>query len=184
MVVPLVIQEELGLAVLFGVMRGCGLWDSLVLLGYPQTFMQNLGLLHGLQVAWDFGAQRVLCYSDSLDVVTLVTKGVPPSHCYATIVKATVSWFDEDWTVSVEHSLREGNACADMLAKCEVQLWCLKMKERKAMKHGITNRMNWLVVENLAACVKNFSHGLKSSRPVRGEGKFNRELRFCSVIYK
>ena len=76
-----------------------------------------LALLHGLQVAWDFGAQRVLCCSDSLDVVTLVTHGVPPSHRYATIVKAIVSWFDEDWTVMVEHSLREGNACADMLAK-------------------------------------------------------------------
>ena len=141
MVVPLVIQEELGLA---GLVRSKeGLW----LVGFSghvgistNLHAELLGLLHGLQVAWDFGAQRVLCCSDSLDVVTPVTKGVPPSHRYATIVEATVSWFDEDWTVSVEHSLREGNACANMLAKCGVQPWCLIMKERKAMKHGILLR--------------------------------------------
>ena len=76
-----------------------------------------LALLYGLQVAWDFGAQQVLCCSDSLDVVTLVTNGVPPSQRYATMMKAIVSWFHENWTVSLERSLREGNACVDMLAK-------------------------------------------------------------------
>ncbi|MCH94076.1 putative ribonuclease H protein, partial [Trifolium medium] len=59
------------------------------------------------------------CFFDSLQTVTLVKDGVSPYHLISLQMKllAFDSFWIEEWVVTVDHTLREGNACVDILAK-------------------------------------------------------------------
>ncbi|PNX86123.1 ribonuclease H [Trifolium pratense] len=76
-----------------------------------------MAMLHGLELCWDKGFKHVICLSDSLQTVTLVKNGVSPHHKFANEVISIRQLLDRDWNVVINHTLREGNACADMLAK-------------------------------------------------------------------
>ena len=79
--------------------------------------MELMAIFHGLSLAWDNGFRRVLCLSDSLLAVNLIQ--TPPSshHVFAVVVGNICGLLRRDWRVCVQHTLREGNACADFLAK-------------------------------------------------------------------
>ncbi|MCI04266.1 hypothetical protein A2U01_0025312 [Trifolium medium] len=72
----LVIRVLLVSAVLFGMM---------VVVGYLHA--ELLALLFGLQLAWDKGLSNVICYSDSLNAIKLVTAPITPMHLYAAIMQ-------------------------------------------------------------------------------------------------
>ena len=76
-----------------------------------------LALFRGLAIAWDCGFRRVVCYSDSSLVVSLVKD--PPSHFHAFVVLIhnIRDLLHRSWVVRVVHTLHERNACADFLAK-------------------------------------------------------------------
>lgn len=57
------------------------------------------------------------CQSDSLDAVTLVASDPGSTHVYASLVWDIKDLLGRDWRVEPYHTLREGNACADFLAK-------------------------------------------------------------------
>ncbi|PNX95949.1 ribonuclease H [Trifolium pratense] len=76
-----------------------------------------LALLFGLQLAWDKGLSNIICYSDSLNVVKLVTAPITPMHLYAAILQEVKNLMNRNWTVQLRHTLREGNQSADFLAK-------------------------------------------------------------------
>ncbi|PNX71208.1 ribonuclease H [Trifolium pratense] len=59
---------------------------------------------------------NVICFSDSLHTVALV-KSVSSYHQFANEIISIRQLLDRDWNVVVDHTLREGNACADNLAK-------------------------------------------------------------------
>jgi ribonuclease HI len=79
--------------------------------------VEILGLYHGLKLCWDTGFKHVLCHSDSTTVVDLIQKDLNVHHKYGNLIMAIKQLLRRDWVVSLRHTLREGNAAADFLAK-------------------------------------------------------------------
>ncbi|XP_057440722.1 uncharacterized protein LOC130732747 [Lotus japonicus] len=79
--------------------------------------LELLGMFHGLSLAWEQGYRIVECQSDSQDAVTLVKSTPSSCHRYAALVWDIKDLQSRDWIVELRHTLREGNACADLLAK-------------------------------------------------------------------
>ncbi|PNX57971.1 ribonuclease H [Trifolium pratense] len=86
-------------------------------------YTEIIALLHGLELCWDIGFRSVICFSDSLQTVTLVKTGVSPYHQFANEIISIRQLLDRDWTVVVDHTLREGKACADILTKMGLSLF-------------------------------------------------------------
>ena len=89
--------------------------------GYPSS-STNLhaelkAVWFGLQLAWDRGCRYLVCHSDSTTAIHLVLQDVPPSHKYSSIVRKIEDLLRAPWEVILEHTYREGNACADWLPK-------------------------------------------------------------------
>jgi ribonuclease HI len=80
-------------------------------------YVEVMAILHGLELCWSNGYRKITCYSDSLQVVSLIKNGVSPHHRFANEIHQVRQLLNKDWSVSVHHTLREGNACADLLAK-------------------------------------------------------------------
>jgi ribonuclease HI len=76
-----------------------------------------LALYHGLRLAWELNIKDLLCYSNYGTAITLLTEPVDEWHHYAAILLNIKDILARDWRVKVTHTLREGNACADFLAK-------------------------------------------------------------------
>ncbi|KAF1889939.1 hypothetical protein Lal_00025269 [Lupinus albus] len=53
---------------------------------YNNLHVELMGLLYGLQLAWDMRFKKVICYSDSMDVISLVHGSWPNHHHYMAIV--------------------------------------------------------------------------------------------------
>lgn len=83
--------------------------------------LELLAIFHGLSFAWDRGYRLVECQSDSLDAVNLVLSVPPSTHLYAAVVWDIKGLLDRPWSVDFHHTLREGNASADYLAKFGAQ---------------------------------------------------------------
>ncbi|GAU30014.1 hypothetical protein TSUD_160990 [Trifolium subterraneum] len=111
-------QQRLGLAASFGIIFG------IFLKGFYGTathssvlYAEIMANLHGLDLCWVNGYRKIECYSDSLQAVALIRDGVSPHHQYANEIQSIRHLLRRDWIVAVIHTLREGNACADVLAK-------------------------------------------------------------------
>lgn len=74
-------------------------------------------LYHGLQILWEGGFKKFVCESDSLDVVNMVHSEVSLMHPYFGVMMEIKKLLSLDWEVQIFHTIREGNACADHLAK-------------------------------------------------------------------
>ncbi|CAL0327701.1 unnamed protein product [Lupinus luteus] len=74
-------------------------------------------IYHGLNHAWNYGFRNIMCHSDSLQAISLVTHDIPQYHIYATIATTIQDLLRRTWTVCLEHSVRETNYPADFLAK-------------------------------------------------------------------
>ncbi|KAK2378521.1 hypothetical protein QL285_066416 [Trifolium repens] len=90
------------------------------------TYAEIMAIYQGLRLAKDSGCLFVICYSDSKGVIDLITKPLNKHHCYASILANILDLLNMDWDVRICHTLREGNASADFLAK-----W------------GASNDINW-----------------------------------------
>jgi ribonuclease HI len=80
-------------------------------------FAEIMAILQGLEICWLNGFRNLVCYSDSLLAVTLIREGVSAYHKYANEIQCIRHLLRRNWNVEVKHTLREGNACADVLAK-------------------------------------------------------------------
>jgi ribonuclease HI len=76
-----------------------------------------LGVYYGLVMAWEVGCSELWCYSDSKLAIKLISEPVNTWHHYAAILHNIQELLARDWQVHLLHTLREGNACADYLAK-------------------------------------------------------------------
>ena len=76
-----------------------------------------LAVYHGLRMAWEFGMSELVCYSDSKTAIKLIKKPVKEWHHYVAILYNIQELLSRDWQVELVHTLREGNVCADYLAK-------------------------------------------------------------------
>ena len=73
---------------------------------------------HGLLMAWTKGYRRVWCESDSLHHLQLLTTTQQMCfHNYANVIEDIKALVNRDWEVRLSHIWREGNCCADALAK-------------------------------------------------------------------
>lgn len=76
-----------------------------------------LAMFHGLKLAWERGYRALVCDSDSQSAITMVLHDVTPFHPHAPLVKCIRKFLDFTWDLTFEHTYREGNHCADWLAK-------------------------------------------------------------------
>jgi ribonuclease HI len=76
-----------------------------------------MAVLHGLQICWDKGFRRIVCFSDSLQTINLIRDGVSVHHRFANEVFSIRQLLDRDWEVVIKHTLRQSNAFDDELAK-------------------------------------------------------------------
>ncbi|GAU33259.1 hypothetical protein TSUD_333820 [Trifolium subterraneum] len=81
------------------------------------TLAELMAVYHGLKIAREAGYNRLFCYSDSKTVLDLLSKERNSFHCYAAIIANIQDLLVLEWDVSLKHSVREGNFCADFLAK-------------------------------------------------------------------
>jgi ribonuclease HI len=76
-----------------------------------------MAIYKGLLLAWEMNIKELWCYSDSKTAISLITEPVDEWHHYAAIIHNIKDIITRDWQVIVSHTLREGNVCADYLAK-------------------------------------------------------------------
>ncbi|MCI22617.1 ribonuclease H protein, partial [Trifolium medium] len=68
-------------------------------------YAEIMTLLHGLELCWDKGFRSVICFSDSLQTVTLVKNGVSPYHRFANEIISIHQLLDRDCRiVAVDHT--------------------------------------------------------------------------------
>lgn len=80
-------------------------------------FLELLAIFHGLTMAWELGYRIVECQSDSLHAVSLVLAPPVARHLYASLLWDIKDLLERSWRVKLVLTLREGNMCADLLAK-------------------------------------------------------------------
>lgn len=80
--------------------------------------VELLAILNGLSIAWNIGVRNVSCRSDCMKALSLILD--PTSHPhdkYAEIIYSIKELVSRDWSISFAHTYREGNQCADFMAK-------------------------------------------------------------------
>ncbi|XP_024630819.1 uncharacterized protein [Medicago truncatula] len=79
-------------------------------------FAELMALYQGLRLAINLNFEEVACYSDSLLTVNLIKQDICQYHVYAVIIQ-NIKDLPSSRNFSLEHSLREGNQCANYMAK-------------------------------------------------------------------
>jgi len=88
--------------------------------GTSDILLAELHAIHrGLLLAKEMNFQEVFCYTDSLHCVQILKELTPKFHKYATLIQDIKDLLNLDWQASIDHTLREGNNCADFLAKTD-----------------------------------------------------------------
>ena len=77
-----------------------------------------IAILLGLKLAYQMGLQKILLYSDSLDVVNILMRDCcDEDHPLRDIVGEIRDLLFRDWSVKLNYTPRDNIACADFLAK-------------------------------------------------------------------
>lgn len=79
-------------------------------------FAELHAILMGLQLAKNLNIFDVVCYSDSLHCINLINGTAMVYHAYATLIE-DIKDLIRITNTPILHTLREGNRCADFLAK-------------------------------------------------------------------
>jgi ribonuclease HI len=79
-------------------------------------FAELTALYQGLRLAVSFNCEELACYLDSLFAVNLITDDLNQFHVYAVLIQ-NIKDIMSSRNFYLHHSLREGNQCADFLAK-------------------------------------------------------------------
>jgi ribonuclease HI len=82
-------------------------------------FAELTALYQGLKLAISFNLEELVCYSDSLLTVNLIKEDLNHYHVYAVLIQNIKDLMDSR-NFTLHHSLREGNKCADFMAKLGV----------------------------------------------------------------
>ncbi|KAF7806654.1 ribonuclease H [Senna tora] len=88
-----------------------------VSIGFSDILYAELfAIKYGLELAWKKGCKKVICESDSRDALQSV-EWATDVHIYRSMIKKIRELLGREWEVRLVHTLREGNQCADYLAK-------------------------------------------------------------------
>ena len=81
------------------------------------VLLAELMAIHkGLRLAIDMGVDELVCFSDSQLSVKLITGDVSKFHSYAVLIQ-DIKDVIASRNYAIQHTLREGNQCADYMAK-------------------------------------------------------------------
>lgn len=86
-------------------------------IGFSEVLAELLGIYNGLKLVWERRHRKVLYYIDSLNAKILIFEHDTTYHRYASILQDIRDLMSLPWAIDLCHSLREGNQCADILAK-------------------------------------------------------------------
>ena len=73
-------------------------------------------IYHGMRLAIDMGLDDLVCYSDSLLSINLITDDTSKFHIHVVLIQ-DIKDLVGNRNFTLHHTLREGNKCADYLAK-------------------------------------------------------------------
>ncbi|CAL0331035.1 unnamed protein product [Lupinus luteus] len=76
-----------------------------------------LAIFHGLNLSWSSGFKAIICESDSQLALTLIAKGLDRFHPHEPVINKIRNFMYFPWSLTLNHTLRETNECADWLAK-------------------------------------------------------------------
>jgi len=79
-------------------------------------FAELSALYPGIVIAIDMNYEEVACYSDSLLTVNLIKEDLNHFHVYAVLIQNIKDLLGSR-SFTLQHSLREGNQCANFFAK-------------------------------------------------------------------
>jgi ribonuclease HI len=79
-------------------------------------FAELYAIYKGLLLAKDMSVDELVCYYDSLHCVNLINGSQIKFHIYAVLIQDIKELLSQI-NVSLYHTLREGNQCADFFAK-------------------------------------------------------------------
>jgi ribonuclease HI len=79
--------------------------------------VELLAIHNGLMLAWDIGYNDVSCRSDCKEALSLIHEPIFRPHKYVGIIDSIKELISRDWNISFVHTYREGNQCADFMAK-------------------------------------------------------------------
>lgn len=102
------IRDELGQWCL-GYSGFCGVTDNLK--------AELLAIHNRLKLAWLKGYKPLVCESDSKIAISMIQQGTHHLHPLAPLVNDIRTFGELPWQLSFNHVFREGNECADWLAK-------------------------------------------------------------------
>ncbi|KAJ1403836.1 Ribonuclease H-like superfamily [Sesbania bispinosa] len=83
------------------------------------SFGESYAIWKGLNICWNGNYCAVRCWTDSKLVVSLIAQDNVHFHHHSALIIAIKDLLSQDWDAPVLHVLREGNSCADFLAKLE-----------------------------------------------------------------
>jgi len=69
-------------------------------------------LLVDIELCWQAGFKKQLCFSNYLHVVQLVTINTDRFHHYVNILKSIRDFLVKDWNIFSHHILHKGSQCA------------------------------------------------------------------------
>lgn len=81
--------------------------------------LELMVIYRGLLQTWNMGYWQLVCFSDSQLAISLVHHPPLMFHELVGLVGCIRDLIQRDWEVRLLHTLREGNACADRLAKAD-----------------------------------------------------------------
>ncbi|KAK4268336.1 hypothetical protein QN277_025008 [Acacia crassicarpa] len=80
--------------------------------------VELLAIKKGLELAWNKGCRNVICETDSKDSLKLIKRASTNVHMFRKVIGEIQKICERKWErVELVHVLREGNQCADYLAK-------------------------------------------------------------------
>ena len=74
---------------------------------------ESLALIHGLKMAWNLGARKIIVETDSLQAFKWVTGRQEVESSHGNVVSECQAWQKRDWTATINQIFREGNRAAD-----------------------------------------------------------------------
>lgn len=95
-------------------------------IGFANSLEAELeAIKHGLLFAWEDGYKQISCRSDCTQALTLIREYQPNNDPQPflmiqqniQVIKEIEELISRDWMVELSHTFREGNKCADYMAK-------------------------------------------------------------------
>lgn len=68
-------------------------------------------LLHGIQLCWEKGLTKIICYSNSLHALHLMDDYNQDFHVLGNEIANMRNIFHSNWNIHLLHTLRKGNMC-------------------------------------------------------------------------